>query len=150
MTSHRPGSAVVPCAGAIVLDEAGRVLLVRRAHDPDRGRWSVPGGRCETGEPPEAACRREVLEECGLIVRVEREAGTVERPGLGQGRVYRITDFVCSVVGGELTPGDDAGEARWVGPDEISWLELTPGLVETLAEWQVIPWLGSDTGRPPG
>lgn len=120
-----------------MVDEAGRLLLVKRAHDPEAGRWSLPGGRCESGEPPEKACAREVLEECGLVVHVEREAGRVTR--LGAGAVYEITDFVCSVTGGALRPGDDAADARWVAPDELRGLEMTSGLGEALAAWGFAP-----------
>src|SRR5262245_49581335 len=56
-------TARVPCAGAVVLDSAGRLLLVRRAREPGRGRWSLPGGRVEAGETAAAAAVREVREE---------------------------------------------------------------------------------------
>src|SRR5437870_1608646 len=54
------------CAGGIVLDSEGRILLVKRAHEPGMGLWSIPGGRCQPGESREDACDREVKEETGL------------------------------------------------------------------------------------
>jgi 8-oxo-dGTP diphosphatase len=86
------------CAGGIVFDEAGRLLVVQRAHEPAKGRWSVPGGRCLPDEPAALACVREVAEETGLQVRVVRFAGRVERAGPGAVR-YDIDDFVCTVIG---------------------------------------------------
>ena len=129
----------VPCAGAIVFDQAGRLLLVQRAGPPSAGSWSVPGGRCLPGESAAQACVREVAEETGLAVRVERSAGRVERDGARHGCVYDIEDFVCVVTGGELRPGDDAADARWVTRAELSQLQLAPLLCDTLADWGLLP-----------
>ena len=78
-----------PCAGGIVCDATGRLLLIRRGKAPSAGLWSVPGGRCLPGESTADACVREVAEETGLIVEVLRLAGTVERPA-PDGNVYEI------------------------------------------------------------
>ena len=121
----------VPCAGGIVFDDARRLLLIQRGTPPGSGLWSIPGGRCEPGEPPEAACVREVAEETGLRVHVERHAGRVERDGPG--------GFVCSVVGGLLRAGDDAADVRWVTAAELGSLELVPGLLAALTDWQTLP-----------
>jgi 8-oxo-dGTP diphosphatase len=126
------------CAGAIVFDAAGRLLLIQRGRPPSQGSWSVPGGRCLPGEAPQDACVREVAEETGLIVSVRRFAGRVERDG-PDGRVYDIDDYVCAVVGGALQAGDDADEARWVRPDELAALSLAPGLLDALTEWNLMP-----------
>jgi 8-oxo-dGTP diphosphatase len=128
----------VPCAGGIVFDAAWRILLVLRGQPPSEGTWSVPGGRCLPGESAAHACVREVAEETGLAVRVERFAGRVERAGVG-GVVYDIDDFVCAVDGGKLHPGDDAIDARWVSRAQLDTFELAPLLRETLAEWGVLP-----------
>jgi ADP-ribose pyrophosphatase YjhB (NUDIX family) len=127
-----------PCAGGIVHDTAGRLLLVQRGTAPGAGLWSVPGGRCLPGESTADACVREVAEETGLRVEIVRPAGRVERDAPGGG-VYVIDDFVCRVVGGTLVAGDDAADARWVGRAELSALAVVPGLLEALAEWGVLP-----------
>jgi ADP-ribose pyrophosphatase YjhB (NUDIX family) len=129
----------VACAGAVVFDSAGRLLLIQRGRPPSAGSWSVPGGRCRTGESPAQACVREVAEETGLAVRVERFAGRVEREGVRQGSVYDINDFVCVVTGGELRPGDDAIDARWVSGAELTRLQVVPLLRETLVQWGLLP-----------
>jgi 8-oxo-dGTP diphosphatase len=133
------GRAVrVACAGAIVLDGAGRLLLIRRGREPGRGLWSLPGGRCEPGEDAAAAAVRETYEETGLEVTAGRLVGRVERPGPG-GITYLIDDLACTVTGGTLRAGDDADEARWIGAAELAALPVTEGLLEALTRWGVLP-----------
>ncbi len=127
-----------PCAGGIVHDANGRLLVIRRGTAPSAGSWSIPGGRCRAGESAVSACVREVAEETGLQIEVTRWAGRVEIAA-PDGGVYVIDDFVCRVVGGTLAAGDDATDARWVTRAELSRLELVPGLVAALDEWQVLP-----------
>lgn len=128
----------VPCVGAIVRDGTGRLLLVQRGGEPERGRWSLPGGRVEPGETDETAVARELLEETGLTVRVGPLVGRVLRPGTA-GRTYAIADYACTVAAGELAAGDDAAAVRWCGPVELAGLPLAGGLLETLTSWGVLP-----------
>lgn len=127
-----------PCAGGVVLDADGRIVLIRRGQEPSRGLWSIPGGRCLPGETTADACVREVAEETGLRVRVTRLAGTVERDGPA-GVVYDIDDFACTVVGGVLRAGDDALEARWVSAADLAELDVVPGLIDCLRDWELMP-----------
>jgi 8-oxo-dGTP diphosphatase len=131
----------VPCVGAIITDQAGRLLLIRRRHEPGAGLWSLPGGRIEPGETDQQAVVREVREETSLVVTCGVLAGTVERPGLA-GRVLDIRDYRATVTGGEVAAGDDAAAARWVTPPEAAALdaagELTDGLVAALTSWGVL------------
>lgn len=121
-----------------MFDGARRLLLVERGQPPAQGRWSVPGGRCRAGEPPPVACVREVAEETGLAVAVERWAGRVERDA-SAGAVYVIDDYLCRLVGGSLRAGDDAADARWVDAATLARLPLSPGLLECLTEWGMLP-----------
>lgn len=130
-------ASAVPCVGAIIIDPAGRLLLVKRGHEPERGRWSLPGGRIEPGESDEQAVLREVGEETGLSVTCGPLVGTVQRPAPG-GAVLDIRDYSATVSGGELKPGDDAADARWVSRADLARLPLTSGLAETLASWGVL------------
>src|SRR6478735_11335416 len=106
----------VRCVGAVILDDVGRLLVVRRMNAPSADLWSVPGGRIELGESPREAVTREVREETGLVVTVDALLGSVEIPAEDStGTVYDVEDYACTVVqGGELLAGDDAAEVRWV------------------------------------
>lgn len=129
----------IPCVGALVQDDDGRLLVVRRANDPGRGQWSVPGGRVEADESDQDAVRREVLEETGLHVQVGMRVGTVQRPGPA-GVIYDIRDYACSLrVATTPVAGDDAAEVRWVTRVELRHLDLVDGLWDALAEWGMLP-----------
>lgn len=125
------GPERILAAGAVVTDEIGRVLLVLRGREPSLGRWSVPGGKVEPGETLREATAREVLEETGLVVSVDRELWAVTVPA-GDGRVYEIHDFAATVVAGTLHAGDDAAEAAWFTGTEIRGLDLVDGLLDLL------------------
>ncbi len=129
---------MVPCAGAIVQDKAGRLLLIRRGREPGRGLWSLPGGRCEAGEDAATTAIRETYEETGLVVTAGAVAGRVRRPGPGA-VTYDIVDVTCAVVGGELRAGDDADDVRWVDAAGLAALPVTDGLVAALTRWGVLP-----------
>lgn len=128
---------LIPCAGAVVSDGAGRLLLIRRGRPPSAGLWSIPGGRVEPGESPEQAARREVWEETGARVAIGPLLGRVVLPGL-DGDEYDVRDFAATLEGGaDLVAGDDAADARWVTRAELTELALTPGLAEALDGWGV-------------
>ncbi len=129
--------AVIPCVGAIVRDEEGRLLLIRRGHAPSAGLWSLPGGRVEPGESAEDATVREVAEETGLEVDIIRETGAIDIP-TGTGDVYAVRDFDCRVLGGTLVAGDDADEACWVSIADLPAMNTSPGLIEVLRGWGVL------------
>ena len=131
----------VLCAGAVVIDNGGHLLVVRRRWAPGEGLWSLPGGRVEAGESLEEAVEREVLEETGLVVTVGRVLGTVEIAAGGD-LVYDVTDFSATVVGDPtaVVAGDDAAAVAWVSAEDLGSLDCSPGLVETLTRWAV--WSG--------
>jgi len=128
----------VPCVGAVIRDERGRILLIKRGHEPGKGLWSVPGGRIEPGETDEQAVVREVLEETGLEVECGPLLGAIERQGMS-GMILQISDYRAVVTGGELAAGDDAADARWLTLQEASELDstgkVTGGLLTILRSW---------------
>jgi 8-oxo-dGTP diphosphatase len=130
-------ASVIPCVGAIVADDQGRLLMIKRGHEPGAGLWSIPGGRIEPGESDAEAVVREMIEETGLTVEVGRLIGRVQRPGLN-GAVIDIRDYAATVTGGTLRAGDDAADARWVAPGELESLDITEGLIDALTDWGVL------------
>jgi ADP-ribose pyrophosphatase YjhB (NUDIX family) len=132
---------MIRCVGAVIHDAAGRLLLVRRANDPGRGQWSLPGGRVEPGESDASAVAREIHEETGLEVLTGALVGSVQRPA--PAGVFVIFDYRAEVTGGLLHAGDDADEVAWVDMAKFSSFEarglLVDELAETLTTWQVLP-----------
>jgi 8-oxo-dGTP diphosphatase len=129
--------SVVPCVGAVIKDEQGRLLLIKRGHEPGAGLWSLPGGRIEPGETDASALVREMREETGLEVQAGPLLGRVRRPAPGS-TVLDIRDYAATVTGGTLRAGDDAAEARWVAVSDLRSLPITDGLVEALTDWGVL------------
>jgi len=108
--------------GAVIIEQ-GRVLLVRRATEPLKGEWSIPGGVIELGETLRAGIAREVLEETGVTVDVGEVLEVFDRiiPDTG-GRTryhYVLVDFLCRRVSGEARPASDVSELRWVSAAEL-------------------------------
>lgn len=116
--------------GAVVLDGAGRLLVVQRGHRPAAGRWTLPGGRVERGERLADAVRREVAEETGLEVEVGAIVGHAE--AIAGDDHFVILDFHATVVGGELAAGDDAADARWMTRSQLEAVPTTDGLLAFL------------------
>ena len=108
--------------GAVVI-EHDRVLLVRRANEPLKGEWSLPGGAVELGETLHAAIVREVREETGLDVEVGPIVDVLDRLRLdpdGRPRFhYVLVDFVCRPTGGSLASGSDAAGVAWANLMEL-------------------------------
>jgi ADP-ribose pyrophosphatase YjhB (NUDIX family) len=101
--------------GAVVVMSETSVVLVRRAHEPLAGRWSLPGGAVELGETLPAAVAREVLEETGLVVDVGPVVDAVDHIDVdSEGKIayhFVIVDYLCLPRGGTLRPGDDVDDA---------------------------------------
>lgn len=134
--------------GGVAVRYGDEVLLVRRGHAPGMGLWSIPGGRVRFGEDLHEAVVREVSEETGLEVVVERFLGWVERIGEDPAPYhFVILDFLVDVYDPAIDPtaADDALEARWVHFDDLyaegasGRPELVPGLLDFLVEVGVVP-----------
>ncbi|MGQ0632676.1 MAG: NUDIX hydrolase [Sporichthyaceae bacterium] len=133
-----PATVRVPCVGALIHDDSHRLLLIRRVNAPADGCWSLPGGRVEAGESDAEALVREVREETALRVSVGMRIGTVAVGGPAD-VLYDVRDYACAVVGGTLRAGDDASDARWVSRAELANLDTSPGLIEALESWGMLP-----------
>ena len=103
--------------GVVVRDPEGRLLLVRRAVHPEKGRWALPAGYVDRDEDPRLAAARETSEETGLEVRVGEVVDVW--PGTGDGGASFFLAFQAEVTGGRLEAGDDASEVGFFAPDAL-------------------------------
>ena len=126
----------VPAVSALVVDDERRVLLARRAYEPDSGLWDTPGGFLEAGEEPVAALRRELLEETGLTIEIGDFVGMfTDRYGEGP-TAAEVLNLVweARIAGGEPCAADDVSELRWFARDafptesELAFRWLGPAL----------------------
>jgi len=119
--------------GAILIRD-GKILLEKRKNEPDKGKWSVPGGLVELGESLEQAVTREVKEETGLTVEEPKLFDVVENVVSNEkGRIkyhYVIVYYFVKQQGGKLKATSDASELRWVQLAEVEKCDLPKRLRE--------------------
>src|ERR1700686_1139935 len=124
--------------GGVVIDN-GRALLIRRASEPLRGEWSIPGGMLELGETLEQGVARELLEETGLQVRVLELIEVFERivyahngepAGIGGKSPVRprfhyvIADYLCERISGEHVAASDVTDVEFAREEELGRFSL--------------------------
>jgi 8-oxo-dGTP diphosphatase len=119
-------AVMMPAVSAIIVNDAGEVLLHRSSED---GKWYVIGGALDPGEEPALAAAREAFEETGLIVRPTRLLGIYVDPPIrysnGDVVLYTATAFLCRPIGGKLKVGDDESlEVKYFRPEALP--ELMP------------------------
>lgn len=134
MTREYPEHPLIG-VGAIIID-ADRVLLVKRAHPPIQGQWSIPGGVLEVGEMVREAAIREAREETGLIVEPGELLGVYDRilrdPEKRVQYHYVLIDFLCRATGGQLQAATDAAEVKWFKREELPALNLAEDTHEVI------------------
>ena len=126
--AHEFPAAPVVGVGAVVVRD-GKALIVKRAHDPRKGEWSLPGGRVELGESLEDATRREIKEETGLDVDVGPLVEVFDRVHRLDDRIryhFVIVDYLCVPCPGEACAGDDAEAVAWVTSGELDAYGVNP------------------------
>ncbi len=106
--------------GAIIVKE-DKILLIKRAYEPNKGLWSIPGGLVRLGESLEEALKREVKEETGVSIEVKDVAFVGEEIFKENDIKYHyiIVDFLAKIICGEFKAGSDAEAVKWFSFDEI-------------------------------
>lgn len=107
-----------PCVAVLIL-RGNAVLLGRRAIEPARGMWDIPGGFIESGETAEDAVVREILEETSLHVRVRDFLGSIpDVYGERQEPTLNLC-FTAEITGGEARPQSDVEKLAWFPLDGL-------------------------------
>lgn len=120
-------NSIPPGAGAVVRDDRGRILLVRRA---DSGNWSLPGGMQEIGESITQTAVREVREETGLEIEITGLVGLYTDPGHvmayddGEVRQEWVALFSATVTGGRESAADDSRDLAWAKPEDLGKFQV--------------------------
>ncbi len=138
--------------GAVIVDGAARVLLVKRRFEPLAGQWSLPGGAVDVGETLAACVIREMREETGLEVEIGPVIEVFDRiTHDGEGRVqyhFVLVDYVCRPVGGTLAAASDVADVAWAPAADLPAFGLTDKATEVIgrglalaadAGWSVAP-----------
>lgn len=108
---------VATCVVAVVYDQ-DRVLLDKRAHEPGKGLWALPGGYLEPKESPEEGVERELAEETGLQVKVEKLLSIIN------GTKTCTLFYLARTSGGRLDPSSESLDVNWFRSSSIPWAEI--------------------------
>jgi len=126
----------ITAVSGVLFDNQERVLLIRRARLPAKGKWSLPGGVVLLGEELEVALQREIYEECRLRAKpgplIAVSSRIIYDPSEKIQYHYILLDYLCEMTDGKLESGSDASDARWVELQALNDLDLTDGVLEVI------------------
>jgi 8-oxo-dGTP pyrophosphatase MutT (NUDIX family) len=144
-----PANSLVPSANAIVVNDMGEILMIRRT---DNGNWAVPGGGMDLGESITDTAIRETREETGIDCQITGLVGIYTNPR----HVIRYTSndevrqefsivFTARPTGGELRTSSESSDAQWVAPAAAAALQMHPSMRERIQHYldkRPEPYLG--------
>jgi 8-oxo-dGTP diphosphatase len=104
----------------VIVEMNGKIVLLRRGIEPQKGKWVMPGGYVDREEEVIAAAHRETEEECGLKIEIQDLLGVYSYPG----QVEVVIVYVATPKSGNLYVGDETQEVKLYGPQEIPWEDL--------------------------
>ena len=108
-----------PCASVVIMDNKGLVLMTVRAHEPDKGKWDLPGGFLLEGEHPDAGAKREAKEELGVDIEIIGRLGFVMDVYGDTGEHTLNIGFVAMIKSGTPLAADDAESLKWIDPKNV-------------------------------
>lgn len=114
-----------PTTGAFIFNTTGELLLVKRAVEPEKGKWDIPGGFMEEWETPEECIGRELKEELGITITNIRLLG-VYHDSYEEDYEYATLNIAYAVdaASGEMIPNDDVSDFVWFALDRLPWDEI--------------------------
>lgn len=120
---------VVTSVVAVIINDAGEILLTRRNISPFQGDWVMPGGKIDLGEQIVRALRREVMEEVGLDVEVQSLLDVFEHVTPGEDHYhFVILYYRCHPLGSDIVHNNaEVAEARWVDPEDLHGYKMPEG-----------------------
>jgi 8-oxo-dGTP diphosphatase len=119
-------------AACSVVEVDGKIVLLQRGIEPQKGMWVIPGGFVDRGEEVEAAAIRETEEECGIKTRIKGLLGVYSYPG----RLVVVIAYMAEYLSGNLSALDESMDMRLVPPDRIPWDDLAfPSTVDALKDY---------------
>jgi ADP-ribose pyrophosphatase YjhB (NUDIX family) len=120
----------------VMVTQKGKILLVRRAMNPEKGKWSIPAGFLDYGEDPVATAEREVLEETNLRVSISRLVDVYyNQDALDQGGASIFILYKAHLIDGDLQAGDDADRAAFFSVDDLPQLAFA-STRDAIQRWQ--------------
>jgi 8-oxo-dGTP diphosphatase len=135
-TRQYPSQPIVG-VGAVIMNDDGRVVLVKRRHEPLAGQWSLPGGALELGETLEAGTAREILEETGLVVDVGAVIEVFDRILVDEDGKTRyhfvLVDYLCAITGGVLRSGSDVDDVVYADPADLGTFRVVAKARDVIA-----------------
>lgn len=123
-------------AAAVLVESDGRLLLVQRGVEPQRGDWCLPAGFVEEDESPREAAIRECCEETGLEIEIGDLLDVISFDDRARRKKGALVLYSAHLVGGRLTPGDDASDAALFAPEELPSNIAFDGHRQAIQAWQ--------------
>lgn len=131
-------NSLVVGSSAVVVDDEGQILLQRRS---DSGNWALPGGAMDIGETFAQSVVREVKEETGFNVRIDRIVGIYSDPGHvfayddGEVRQEFNICLACTIMGGELSVSSESTDVRFFTLDEAHSLTMHESIRKRIEDY---------------